>query len=164
MKMLCASLLSREEMSRFRQLICSSFDRCGRVVAISLCASAWLIVRLAKRTIYRLCSNQSWLTRQQRPRSRSRCGSSGHAHALPKPAAHAASAPARQRSSLPRPRAAQRACSRKTPRRHPNDIPTSALSQVITGFLGAGKTTLVNYILTANHGKKIAVIENEFGA
>jgi G3E family GTPase len=34
---------------------------------------------------------------------------------------------------------------------------------VITGFLGAGKTTLVNYILTANHGKKIAVIENEFG-
>ncbi|KAG1668150.1 hypothetical protein FOA52_005142 [Chlamydomonas sp. UWO 241] len=32
---------------------------------------------------------------------------------------------------------------------------------VITGFLGAGKTTLVNYILTGNHGKKIAVIENE---
>ena len=27
----------------------------------------------------------------------------------------------------------------------------------------AGKTTLVNHILTANHGKKIAVIENEFG-
>eukprot|EP00198_Chlamydomonas_reinhardtii_P011338 XP_001700675.1 predicted protein [Chlamydomonas reinhardtii] len=34
---------------------------------------------------------------------------------------------------------------------------------VVTGFLGAGKTTLVNHILTANHGKKIAVIENEFG-
>jgi G3E family GTPase len=34
---------------------------------------------------------------------------------------------------------------------------------VITGFLGAGKTTLVNYILNENHGKKIAVIENEFG-
>lgn len=34
---------------------------------------------------------------------------------------------------------------------------------VITGFLGAGKTTLVNHILTGKHGKKIAVIENEFG-
>jgi len=34
---------------------------------------------------------------------------------------------------------------------------------IITGFLGAGKTTLINYVLTANHGKKIAVIENEFG-
>jgi G3E family GTPase len=29
--------------------------------------------------------------------------------------------------------------------------------------LGSGKTTLINYILTANHGKRIAVIENEFG-
>ncbi len=27
----------------------------------------------------------------------------------------------------------------------------------------AGKTTLVNHILTAEHGKRIAVIENEFG-
>jgi G3E family GTPase len=34
---------------------------------------------------------------------------------------------------------------------------------VVTGFLGSGKTTLVNYILTENHGKRIAVIENEFG-
>lgn len=34
---------------------------------------------------------------------------------------------------------------------------------VITGFLGSGKTTLLNYILSQNHGKKIAVIENEFG-
>ena len=34
---------------------------------------------------------------------------------------------------------------------------------VVTGFLGSGKTTLLNYILTQEHGKKIAVIENEFG-
>lgn len=34
---------------------------------------------------------------------------------------------------------------------------------VLTGFLGSGKTTLLNRILGENHGKKIAVIENEFG-
>ena len=28
---------------------------------------------------------------------------------------------------------------------------------------GAGKTTLVNHILQGSHGKKIAVIENEYG-
>ena len=31
---------------------------------------------------------------------------------------------------------------------------------VLTGFLGSGKTTLLNHILTATHGKKIAIIEN----
>jgi len=34
---------------------------------------------------------------------------------------------------------------------------------ILTGFLGAGKTTLLNRILSENHGRKIAVIENEFG-
>ena len=34
---------------------------------------------------------------------------------------------------------------------------------ILTGFLGSGKTTLLNHILEASHGKKIAIIENEFG-
>ncbi|MBV1703818.1 MAG: GTP-binding protein [Hyphomicrobiales bacterium] len=35
---------------------------------------------------------------------------------------------------------------------------------VLTGYLGAGKTTLLNRILSEPHGKKYAVIVNEFGA
>ena len=35
---------------------------------------------------------------------------------------------------------------------------------VITGFLGAGKTTLINHILTEKHGVRVCVIENEFGS
>ncbi|OCR21901.1 GTP-binding protein [Pseudomonas syringae] len=33
---------------------------------------------------------------------------------------------------------------------------------VLSGFLGAGKTTLLRHLLKAEHGLKIAVIENEF--
>ena len=41
----------------------------------------------------------------------------------------------------------------------PRNIPVT----ILTGFLGSGKTTLLNRILREEHGKRIAVIENEFG-
>ena len=35
---------------------------------------------------------------------------------------------------------------------------------ILTGFLGSGKTTLMNHILEdKNHGMRFAIIENEFG-
>ena len=34
---------------------------------------------------------------------------------------------------------------------------------VLTGFLGSGKTTLINRILREAHGRRFAVIENEYG-
>lgn len=34
---------------------------------------------------------------------------------------------------------------------------------IVTGALGAGKTTFVNYVLTAEHGLKVGVIVNEYG-
>ena len=40
-----------------------------------------------------------------------------------------------------------------------NKIPVS----IITGYLGSGKTTFINYLLKQNHGYKFAIIENEFG-
>ena len=39
--------------------------------------------------------------------------------------------------------------------------PTPVL--VVTGFLGSGKTTLINRVLAERHGERIAVVVNEFG-
>ncbi len=46
-----------------------------------------------------------------------------------------------------------------TPQTSQDKIPVT----VLTGYLGAGKTTLLNRILSEPHGKKYAVIVNEFG-
>jgi G3E family GTPase len=43
------------------------------------------------------------------------------------------------------------------------DASTKIPVTVLTGYLGAGKTTLLNRILSEPHGKKFAVIVNEFG-
>ncbi|MBD3679925.1 MAG: cobalamin biosynthesis protein CobW [Rhodobacteraceae bacterium] len=42
-------------------------------------------------------------------------------------------------------------------------MPAKIPATVITGFLGAGKTTLIRHMLSNANGKKIALIINEFG-
>ncbi|CAH0522443.1 unnamed protein product [Peronospora belbahrii] len=41
----------------------------------------------------------------------------------------------------------------------PSKLPVT----ILTGFLGSGKITLLNHLLTENHGKKFAIIENKVG-
>ena len=42
----------------------------------------------------------------------------------------------------------------------PEPIPVT----VVTGFLGSGKTTLINRLLHELHIGRVAIIENEFGS
>ena len=49
--------------------------------------------------------------------------------------------------------------STQAPAQAPAQIPVT----VLTGYLGSGKTTLLNRILSEGHGRRYAVIVNEFG-
>ena len=42
-------------------------------------------------------------------------------------------------------------------------MPAKIPATVVTGFLGAGKTTLIRHMLENSRGKRIALIINEFG-
>jgi G3E family GTPase len=44
-----------------------------------------------------------------------------------------------------------------------SDAAPQILVTVLTGYLGSGKTTLLDRILSETHGKRFAVIVNEFG-
>lgn len=47
---------------------------------------------------------------------------------------------------------------------NPSNHGTRVGVTVITGFLGSGKSTLIRRILTEQHGLRLVVVENEFGA
>ena len=52
---------------------------------------------------------------------------------------------------------------RVSPEKTPEKVQEKVPVTVLTGYLGAGKTTLLNRILSEPHGRKYAVIVNEFG-
>src|SRR5215470_281343 len=45
----------------------------------------------------------------------------------------------------------------------PTRVPTRVPCTIVTGFLGAGKTTLIRHVLAHANGRRLAVIVNEFG-
>ena len=45
-----------------------------------------------------------------------------------------------------------------------HENPSTVEATILTGFLGAGKTTFLNFVLKSlKHGQRIAVVQNEFG-
>ena len=44
-----------------------------------------------------------------------------------------------------------------------NEMNAKIPATVVTGFLGAGKTTLIRNLLNSANGRKIALVINEFG-
>ena len=73
--------------------------------------------------------------------------------------------PASKRDALPMIDAARRRAGStgRTPTSMPTPMPDKVPTTVITGFLGAGKTTLIRHLLENAGGRRIALIINEFG-
>jgi amidase len=68
------------------------------------------------------------------------------------------------RPAAAEPAAAAAAAAAAEPHNNPPFLPPCPVT-ILTGFLGSGKTTLINYLLKSpDHGRRIAVIENEFGS